>query len=211
MGGSNFLTRKSTFFLILGLFSLLLCYGEAPYVSIYDDTSDSNFGRSVSRGVIRAVRLDRFSHYRSLPVERELLEGKGFEGYLTPLVLDDQKKGRLEAGLYKGILSDGEGRFSLNRNGVDIVFSLEKPNEALYREIDAYYEEWPEWHEPVRNHYRDNWVIRIHRAENVFEPWIDRITYNEALLSAALIADEDQWLWGVHDGADILEKPLEQN
>ncbi|MDC7224617.1 MAG: hypothetical protein PQJ60_12810 [Spirochaetales bacterium] len=206
MGRLAFRTdKKSLLFFILTLIGPLLFAEDAPYVSIYDDTSDSNFGRSVARSVIRGVRLDRFSHYRTLPVEQSLLEGPGQEGFLTPLVLSDEKKQRLERGTYWGITRESDRLYRLRRSGVDITFSLEKAGEDLYREIEDYYADWPEWYEPVRNHYQANWVIRIHRAENVFEPWIDLITYNEALLAATLIADEDQWLWGVHDGADFLE------
>ena len=199
-------TKKSAlavFFLFTGMF---LWSQEDSFVSIYDDISDSVYGRSVSRSIVRGVRLDRFGLYRTLPVEKDILDDSGEGGFLTPLVFSDAKRKRLEAGLYGGVTSAGGGLYRLSLNGTDISFSLEKPGEALYREIEEYYKDWPDWLEPVKEHYRDNWIIRIHRAENVFEPWIDRITYNEALLSASLIADREQWLWGVHDGADILER-----
>ncbi len=177
---------------------------DGPFVSVYDDASDSAYGRSVSRSVVRSVRLDRFGLYRTLPVEKGLLEGGGDEGFLTPLVFSDSKKKRLDGGAYSPDVTIRDGRYRYRAGGVDITFTLEKPGSDLYREIEGYYEEWPEWLEPVKSRYESNWVIRIHRAENVFEPWIDLITYNEALLSASLIADREQWLWGVHDGADIL-------
>ncbi|MBN2627861.1 MAG: hypothetical protein JXA95_14435 [Spirochaetales bacterium] len=177
---------------------------EEDFVSIYDDLSDSTFGRSVDRSIIRGVRLDRFGLYRTLPVDRALLDDPREEGFLTPLVFADSKKSVLDREGYPGVRRNGEGRYLLTADGIDITFSLEKPSPALLEEIDSYYRDWPEWQEPVAARYRDNWVIRIHRAENVFEPWVDRIDYNEALLSAALIADDDQWLWGVHDGADYL-------
>ena len=184
----------------------LLWSQEGTFVSIYDDISDSVYGRSASRSIVRGVRLDRFGLYRTLAVEKDLLDDSGEGGFLTPLVFSDAKKNRLDAGEFGVVTSTGDGLFRLSSNGTDISFSLEKPGEDLYREIEDYYMDWPDWLEPVKEHYRDNWVIRIHRAENVFEPWIDRITYNEALLAASLIADREQWLWGVHDGADILER-----
>lgn len=180
-----------------------LLYGREGWVSIYDDPSDGAFGRSRERSVIRSVRLDRFVLYRSLDVKRELSEGE-YEGFLTPLVFSQEKRERLAQGDIAGTSPVGEGRHRYRKDGIDIVFSLEKPGDDLLDEIDDYYADWPAWRDPVRNRYRENWVIRIHRAENVFEPWIDRITYNEALLAASLIADGEQWLWGVRDGADIL-------
>lgn len=179
---------------------------EGDWVAIYDDISDSRYGRSVFRSVVREVRLERFGLYRTLPVERDLLDGPGERGFLTPLVLGDSKKRNLEEGVYGNVRKEGDGLYRYTREGIDITFSLEKPEAPLIEEIESYYADWPEWREPVLEHYRNNWVIRIYRAENVFEPWIDRIEYNEALLSAALIADRDQWLWGIHDGADILER-----
>ena len=205
--GRFILQNRRVMLLLVFLFAFrFLGAQEDAFVSIYDDVSDSAFGRSASRSIIRGVRLDRFALYRTLDVERELLDGKGEKGFLTPLVFSDEKKKLLEEGAFEDVSDGGEGIYRLSGNGVDISFSLEKPGAELYGEIDSYYEKWPEWREPVRNRYRDNWVIRIHRAENVFEPWIDRITYNEALLAAALIADGDQWLWGVHDGADYLDR-----
>jgi hypothetical protein len=205
MGTYNLLSRKVILSLSFSLLCSPLILAEAPYVSIYDDISDSTFGRSVSRSIVRGVRQDLFALYRTLPVERGLLDSEE-EGFLTPLVLENEKKERLEKGFYPGVEKDSKGFYRLNRSGVDITFSLEKAGEALYREIDDYYADWPDWQGPVREHYRENWIIRIHRAENVFEPWVDRISYNEALLAATLIADKDQWLWGIHDGFDYLEQ-----
>jgi hypothetical protein len=45
-------------------------------------------------------------------------------------------------------------------------------------------------------------VIRIHEAENVYRPETARIDYEDVLISASLLGDEFQPLWGIHDGND---------
>lgn len=195
---------------ILGLLCLLLFWGtgicmasESPFVLIYDDISDTYYGRSEKRSVLRGVRLDSFNLFRTLGVDVSHLDVEREEGFLTPLVFDQTKKERLDRGEFPQITLS-RGIYTFRQGGIDFSFTLEKPPAKLLEEIDRYYSDWPEWKEPVREHYLGNWVIRIHRAENVFEPWIDLITYNEALLSASIIADSDQWLWGVKDGLDLL-------
>jgi hypothetical protein len=199
--------KTSQFYLSFILFLLLSASGLIcqDYVYIYDDISDGGYGRSTNRSVIRGVRLDRFSQFRTLTVETDLLESNLIKGFLTPLVFSAAKKSDMDRGVYTSISLTGSV-YRYRGEGIDISFTLEKPDSGLLAEIDQYYKDWPQWHEPVKNHYLDNWVIRILEAENVFEPWIDLITYNEALLSASLIADRDQWMWGVRDGADILLK-----
>ena len=160
--------------------------------AIYDDFDDGRFGRSEYRSVLRCVKLSAFRRSETLPV----YSPDGDENsYLTAVVLSSRRYEELSS------LMDSSGLILYRRDGLEFLFSLEKPGESLLSIIDDYYRgSRASWRDPVRTRYLENYVIRIHSAENIFEPWIDSISYSEALLMATLIGDEDQWLWGIHDG-----------
>ncbi len=165
-------------------------------VSVYDDFDDGRFGRSEYRSILRSVKLDAFSRSETLPVYSPALEE---ESFLTAVVLSRRD--------YESLVPrmDQQGKILYRRGGLEFTFSLEKPGPEIFQVLKEYYRgPWEDWLEPVTEHYKENYVIRIHTAENIFEPWNDTVTYTEAMLMATVIGDRDQWLWGIHDGLNLL-------
>jgi len=93
---------------------------------------------------------------------------------------------------------------SYTPSGLDIAFSLEKPTSQIYDVIDRIYIERPDAAREVKKHYSDNYLVRIHGAENFIRPDRDMLEFEEALVSATVIGESFQHLWGVHDGNDLL-------
>ena len=181
--------------LLLSVISVSLAMAE-DVVTVYDDFDDGRFGRSEYRSVFRSVKLSAFTRSETLPVLSPALDE---ESFLTAVVLSKEGYNRLVP------LMDIRGRVLFSRDGLEFVFSLEKPGDAVLKVIEEYYQgPRKSWLEAVTQHYKDNYVIRIHSAENILEPWNDTITYTEALLMATTVGDRDQWLWGIHDGLNLL-------
>lgn len=189
---------------------IFLCFSFIPHlfaeeslVSIYDEFDNGLFGKSVHRGVIVTIKKSAFSRSETLMVKNE-----GEVGYLTAVVMTNSTAKKLMDGFYKldHFVSDGYTIYIINKDGLNFSFSIEKAGENLIDFVSESYKDDKLWHDPLVEYYRDNYVLRIHSAENIFESWTEEITYNEAIVAATLIGDADQWLWGIHDGCDILNK-----
>ncbi|MDC7235513.1 MAG: hypothetical protein PQJ58_19950 [Spirochaetales bacterium] len=177
----------------------------SSYVTIYDDFDDGSYGRSEYRSVLRSVKLSAFSRTRTYPVASP---ARDISSYLTALVLSAQREEELAAGLYASRVKMIDGIYHYSHEGLEFSFSLEKPGPHIRGVLEDYYKgEFASWLAPVWEHYEKNFVIRIHSAENIFEPWREFIQYREAVLMATLLGDRDQWLWGIHDGNDLLKRP----
>ena len=194
--------KKILLFYIL-LFISLVLYAEDPIVSIYDEFDDGLFGKSTHRGVIVSVKKAAFQRAETLEVDND-----GEPGFLTAVVMLSETAEKLENGYYELESQDisAETVYRFMNDGLDFSFSVEKANDKIISMVDAYYLGDEIWHDELLDYYRSNYVIRIYSAENIFESWTEEITYNEAMVSATLIGDEDQWLWGIHNGSDILNK-----
>jgi len=172
-----------------------------PIVSIYDEFDDGLFGKSRYRGVVVSVKKAAFARAETLDVFEE-----DDAGYITAVVMDRRTVDKLLRGDYELPFRDeGDRRiYTYRAEGLDISFSVEKPKASMIQMVSDFYSDNERWHNPLVEHYRENYVIRIHRAENIFDSWSEDITYNEAMVAATLLGDKDQWLWGIHDGIDIL-------
>jgi hypothetical protein len=187
-----------------------IVFDDEQAASIYRDYDDGLFGRSLYRGVVFSVKLGSFDRYRTLPV-------RDIDG-LTSYLVSSRRGEDLAAGRGQGILIDGraprEGLpqpkrnpekwlYVYSMNGIDIAFSLEEAPEDLFDEIHRTYPGRESVIEEVSKSYRNDYIIRIHNAENVYRPQFSRIDYEDVLISAALIGNTFQPLWGIHDGNDI--------
>jgi len=70
--------------------------------------------------------------------------------------------------------------------------------------IEDFYRRDPSNKKDVAAHYKKNYVIRVHSAENIIDPWLNSINFEEALVIATLIGDTTQELWGIRDGKGLL-------
>ena len=194
--------KLSAILLFSGLFCFPAFSAEPQRVSIYDDFDDGGFGRSEYRSVIRTVKLPAFSRSSTLSTDDPSREGRGL---LTAVVLSAGTEAKLRQGVYPDVRRTEEGVYRYSREGLEFTFSLEKPGPEILLLLKDYYQgPYAAWLESVTLHYEENFIIRIHSAENIFDPWTERIDYNEALLMATVLGDRDQWLWGIHDGLDLL-------
>ena len=174
---------------------------EVSVVSIYDEFDDGLFGKSIHRGVIVSVKKSAFARAETLPVKNE-----DDMGYLTAVVINVKNAERLINGFYElpfKLIND-QKIYTFNKEGLIFDFSIEKANNKIIHMVEEHYKDDEVWRDPLIEYYKDNYIIRIHSAENVFDSWSDEITYNEAMVVATLIGDSSQWLWGIHDGSDIL-------
>lgn len=174
-------------------------------VSIYDDFDDGSYGRSEYRSVFRTVKLKAFSRTKTYPVASPAWEKTS---HLTAVVLSAEREKEIREGYYSGSVSLRDGIYYYSREGLEFSFTLEKGGDEIRAVLEEYYQgKNAHWMKPVWDHYKENFIIRIHSAENIFEPWREFIQYREAILMATLLGDREQWLWGIHDGVDILKQP----
>lgn len=186
--------------------------GEEDRVVIYTDASPKEFGKSWKRHGVRAVSFREFASTRTLSVAdpdgvltavlvdarvnqalRNFMEGFR-ERWIDPAWLWAEQRGNRTVYTY----------FDPNLR-LQFSFSLEKPNEKILALIDRTYAKDPSARKKVRELYLKNYVVRVHSAENVFEPWLYTITFDEVLLVATLVGNDFQPLWGIHDGCGLVK------
>jgi hypothetical protein len=199
--------RQIVFAAALTAVFCLPVFPEDPAVSIYRDYDDGLFGRSIYRGVIFSVKLQSFSRYTTLKTGAP--DGQEGDEGLTAYLVSQDRAGDFAAGRGRGItiLNPEERKYLFQDGGIRIVFSLEPAPEDFYDEIRKTYSgRFPEADSVIREvtaSYRNGFLLRIHKAENVYRPEIARLDYEDILVSAALVGDSFQPLWGIHDGIDL--------
>ncbi|MFQ3619641.1 MAG: hypothetical protein SNJ78_01730 [Spirochaetales bacterium] len=180
-------------------------------IHIYEDASARDFGKSWHRQGVKSISLQEFSSSRTLAT-------KDPDGVVTAVVINARVVHALEKFLegfeerwlepawywkekhpFRTIYTYYDPSLRLQ-----FSFSFEKPNSAVLQLIDRTYARDPKNRKEVRDYYEKNFVVRIHAAENIFEPWLDTLTFNEILLAATLVGDPFQPLWGIHDGFGLL-------
>ncbi len=197
--------KKIIFILIDTLLSLII-FAE-PFVQIYKTQDNGLYARSEDRDIILTVEDSSFKRYKTLDADPAL-------DFLTAVVLDAETVQRLEMLLYnKDSFQNGFAKVSKKDNIYTIdddnlflsfSFSVEKPSKEVIKIIEEHYFDQPSIKDQVVNHYNNNYIIRIHSSENILKPEAMEITYHEALIMATIIGDNDQWLWGIHNGRNYL-------
>jgi len=184
----------------------------ADRVEIYSDFDPFEFGRAAKRVSVLQIPLREFSATKTFATSDP-------DGFLTAVLLD----AKVAEALYRfldgfherwldpawfwideGTLGRRIVNYYDNTAGIAFSFSLEKPGKNLLARIDAFYAKDEKNRREVRKAYEDNFVIRIHSAENVRQPWKDEVDFEEALIMAALIGNRDQPFWGVRNGFGLL-------
>lgn len=180
-------------------------------VEIYTDFRSGKFGQARERAGVKKFPLGGFSASRTLATPEP-------GGILTAVVLDatvvdalsvflrDYYERRIgPAWMWQEKAAGGEiFHYYDDSLGLSFSFSVEKPGPQIISLIENFYRRDPVNRRAVAEHYRKNYVIRIHSAENIIDPWINTIDFQEALVIATLIGDTAQELWGIRDGAGFL-------
>ena len=202
---------KMLFLLLTLILSINLHSDDKTFVEIYQTHDNGKFGRSEDRDIVLSIKESVFKRHRTLQANPEL-------DLLTAVVLDSRVAKKL-ASLFVSENSVHFGYIKITKDGevytieddsifLTFSFSLEKVNKQLLSVISTHYAKLPMVRDIVLEHYNENYVIRIHSAENLLKPEAREITYDEALVMATIIGDCDQWLWGIHDGRGYLEDLL---
>ncbi|HOV37466.1 MAG TPA: hypothetical protein PLG79_02000 [Spirochaetales bacterium] len=195
-----------------GLRSVPVFGGEEKQVTIYVDASAREYGKSWKRQGTRSIFFREFSSTRTL-------ETTDPDGILTAVLLDTRvekalkqflqgfQERWLEPAWYWQEVRGNRAVYTYYNPSmrIQISFSLEKPNSKILDLIDRTYARDPVNRKEVRDAYLNGYVIRIHSAENVLEPWLDTISFEEALIAATLIGNTFQPLLGIHDACGLLE------
>lgn len=176
-------------------------------VNIWSDNIPENMGVSKDRIWLKSYFLSSFEYYSTLETET-----KG--GVLTVVTVSRElyfllhEKFKFENQYKKDgvIITKDGGIFHFVDTNIQLKFSfsLEKPSTPIFSIINEVYKDDEPNRKCVTDHYLESWVVRIHSAENVKHPDINSLDYDDILLTATIIGEEFQWLWGVHDGADYL-------
>lgn len=193
------------------LFLITVSLNSVDIVNIWEDNSSSDLGVSSERVWIKSYFLKNFEYYSTLPTETK-------DGELTVVTISRDIYFKLDELLKfedKYVTDDytisREGevyRLQDNTYSLDISFSLEKPGNQIFYIINKVYKDDDKTRRVVTDHYLNTWVIRIHAGENVVDPDINTLDFNDVLISATILGEKFQWLWGVHDGADYLSHIL---
>ncbi len=201
---------------ILTLAAAIACLPPRPLASrevveIYADADPREFGRAPRREGILAFPFSEFSAVKTLAVPDP-------DGFLTAVLIDPRivrsletfltgyRERRLaEAWLW---LSPAAGRkifhYYDDAAGLRFSFSAEEPGPEILAVVNRFYAGDRKTGDLVRRAYRENFVLRIHSAENLIEPWKDSLSFPEAMVVAGLIGNTDQPLWGIRDGKGLL-------
>jgi hypothetical protein len=205
---------KTTGFLKFILLFIFLGSGLAAAereLEIYSDFSAREFGRSSERVSVKTYSPGDFSTAKTLTAVDP-------DGILTAVVinrrvvdaltlfLDGFHERWLEPAWYWMEERPARKVFHYydNTAGIRFSFSAEKPGPEIIAVIDRFYNRDPKTRDAVRRHYTENYVIRIHSAENIIEPWKYEISFEEALIMASYIGDREQPLWGIRNGYGLL-------
>jgi len=202
---------KPFLILILLTISINIFSLDEPFVEIYQTHDNGLYGRSEDRDMLLSIKESVFVRFETLKAEQEY-------NFLTGVVLSSttvnnlesmlQGKNSVQVGFIK--ISKSENVYTIEDDNLflSFSFSVEKPTDEIISVIENHYKNLPEVLESVKNHYLENYVIRIHSAENILRPEAKEITYDEALIMATIIGDKEQWLWGIHNGRDYLKELL---
>ena len=180
-------------------------------VNIWADNSAEDLGASRDRVWLKSYFLSNFEYYSTLQSESPngeltvVTASRELYFLLDDLLKFDESYTHGDVTISK---NDGIYTFIKKSISLDISFSLEKPGVEVFDIINSIYEKDPKTRKEVIDHYLESWVIRIYRAENVISPDINTIYYDDILITASIIGENFQWLWGVHDGVDYVYKSL---
>jgi len=203
---------KKLFAFISGCICLTASLMASPSVSIYADAEPDRYGIARKASGLRTVELSAFSECNTRPVSDR-------KGIPTLIALNADVERALSSLLSSAESVEIDGSI-IKKNrafafpaytlivpsySLEVSFGLEKPSKDQIAEIERVYASNPYWKSIVTSWYNERFVLRIFEAEDIDEPAQGKISFAEALLAATLLGDKDQWLWGIHDGAGILD------
>ncbi len=180
-------------------------------VNIWADNSPLHLGVSKERVWLKSYFLSNFNYYPTLDTDTKIgvptvvTVSRELYFLLDDLLMYDKSFTKNSVIVSK---SDNIYTFIDNSIQLEISFSLEKPGQDILNIISMIYKNDEKTKKIVTDHYLQSWIIRIHSAENVISPDLNTLDFDDILISATIIGEKFQWLWGVHDGVDYLYNSL---
>lgn len=196
--------------LLLFLLLPMTLMANAPFVEVYQTHDNGLYGRSEDRDIVLSIKDSVFQRHDTIEVDDEY-------NFLTAVVIDHKtveelnevmNGGGTQVGFVKMTKEDEIFTVEDDNLFLQFSFSFHRVNMEILEIIESYYQNMPEIRDRVIDHYKMNYVIKIHSAENLLQSEAREITYDEVMIMATIIGDRDQWLWGIHDGRAYLEDLL---
>ncbi len=180
------------------------------YVEIYANAAPGRYGQTADRREIIKTNLFDFLGSETLQVdetaETALLISKETVKLLETIAAMPSKSNENlynENHLYVEKLDTDVYRISYGKIGFSGTFRFQRPLPALISQIKTFYRN-TYWQEEVESAYRENYVITVIEAEDITRPY-GRVDFIDAMITATLMAAKDQPLWGMHNGAGLLD------
>ena len=197
--------------LSLSLTTLYISAEEADYSSesvvIYRYAESTGYGRTDNRKDQISIPFSRFAETSTRAVEETaetaLLIQKGIVDFIDYLAASSEESTETRYDLSAEKLAPLTYRIRHRGIGFEGVFAFNMPSDILMREIAGLYEN-VYWQETVETEYAGNYTITVIEAEDAVAPY-GLTDFKDAMVSATLIADKHQPLWGIHDGAGLLD------
>lgn len=180
-------------------------------VNIWADNSPLYLGVSQERVWLKSYFLSNFNYYPTLDTEKKtgiptiVTVSRELYFQLDELLMYEKSYTKDSITISK---SGNIYTFIDNSIQLEISFSLEKPGQKILNIISMIYKDDNKTKKIVSDHYLQSWIIRIHSAENVIAPDLNTLDFDDILISATIIGEKFQWLWGVHDGVDYVYDSL---
>ncbi|MGL1894075.1 MAG: hypothetical protein OCD02_20760 [Spirochaetaceae bacterium] len=201
--------KKVAFILIL----FIQCLNIFPdnIVNIWANNNSQYMGVSQERLWLKSYFLSNFEYYSTLDTETKngvltaITASRDLYFLLDELLMFEKQFVKESITITK---EGGIYHFFDNKIFLEFSFSLEKPGEKIFNIINEVYKDNEKTKTIVTNHYLESWVIRIYSAENVISPDINTLDFDDIIITATLIGESSQWLWGIHDGVDLIYKSL---
>ncbi len=182
------------------------------FVEIYAAADTSLFGRASSRIEVIKTPFNAFRDAKTFPVQETSETALLMQSHTVRLLermaeLHSEASSQSDMNDFSSMkvekLDQDVFRISHMDLGFSATFRFEKPSAAFLEQIKSYYRN-VYWQEEVEAAYRENYVITVLEAEDILKPY-GRVDFLDAMISASLIAAKDQPLWGMHDGAGLLD------
>lgn len=197
--------------LLILLFLPLTLHSNEPFVEVYKTHDNGLYGRSEERDIVLTVKESVFRRHETIEVDEEY-------NFLTAVVVDHKTVESINSQISDGgskqfgfvKISRESEVFTIEDDNLflNFSFSFHRPDQEILNIIEDHYETLPSIRESVLNHYKMNYVVKVHSAENLLLSEAREINYDEVMIMATIIGDRDQWLWGIHDGRAYLQNLL---
>lgn len=179
-------------------------------VTVYGDNDPELYGRAMLRIDPVSMDLSSFHSYDTIMAPQPGIDTAVVMEAMIYDILEDKLKDIRHVNLDDYIIDRDYSidltvyTVTFKKYGLGITFSLHKPGEGVLAQIRQVYKSDDYWRPRVLDRYNDNYIIRIHSCEDIYNTSKKEVSFQEALIAATILGDSEQWLWGIHDGLGMM-------